>query len=808
MIDTILSDLKFAVRKLRSDRSFTVAAILAMALGVGASTAIFSALRPILFQPLPYPQAHELVVVSDHLDDGTASDPTFASYRELLARSHSFQSLAVMREWQPTLDTPGSNPERLEGQRVTASFFHTLGVAPVMGRNFDSTEDRPGGQKEVILSNGLWLRRFGGDLGILGQAVTLDGVAFTVVGVMPASFDNVVEPAASAWTLLQYDPRFPADGPEWYHNVSMIGRLRPGVSRGDAERDLAIIARNRVSAFARPPWATMGAGLGIQYLHDTVTLTIRPVLLALAAAVAILLLTACVNVTNLVLARGIRRRGEMALRSALGADRQRLVMQLLSEAVALAVAGGVLGALVANAALSGLLAAAPANLPRVSAIELDGVALAFALGLSVVVGITTGLVPAFAGSRATLQHELRENRRSVSAPHRRARAALVVGQLALAVILLVCAGLLMRSMSRLFSVSPGFDATNVLTMQIRVAGPRFTNDTVTRTYFNEVIAAVRNVPGVASAALTSQVPLSGDNDMYGVHFDATATAKNAPEVIRYAVTPDFFATMRIAPLRGRVLDANDRAGAPLAAVFNQSFAARMFPGRNPIGQHVHIGADDGPWYTIVGIVPDIKQIGLGAKQTDEVFMTTDQSPFADRTLSIVARTKVPPASAASGIEQAIWSVDKTQAVSRVEPMTQLLRASESQRRFALMVFEAFAFAALLLAAIGIYGMLASGVVERFREIGIRLALGASPVDVRALVIRQGLGIAVGGVAVGSVGAMAASRAVESLLFGVGPLDALTYGLVAALIAAVAVGACWLPASRAAAVDPAITLQGE
>jgi putative ABC transport system permease protein len=734
--------------------------------------------------------------------------PTFASYREVATRSHAFQSLAVTSRWQPTLTTTDGAPERLEGQRVSASYFPTLGIAPALGRGFDSTEDRPRGRNEVILSNGLWLRRFGGDPGVIGRDITLDGVPYTCVAVMPPTFENIVEPTANAWTLLQYDASLAPGGPEWFHNLStMIGRLRPGISRGAADRDLATIARLPVSAFARPPWATMGKGLSVTSMKDDATRAVRPVMLAVLAAVAILLLASCANVTNLVVARGARRRGEMALRSALGAVRGRLVAQLLSEAVVLAVAGGVIGIFVASAALDGLLAIAPADLPRASAIRLDGAALAFGILLSVVVGVATGLLPALASSRATVQHAL-QDRRSTAAAHPRLRGALVVGQLALAVTLLVCTGLLMRSLTRLFDVNPGFDPANVLTMQLRVSGPRFTNDTVTRTFYGEVLDAVRHVPGVAAAALTSQVPLSGDRELYGVHFESSPAGHNAPEVVRYAVTPGFFETMRITATRGRVLDASDRAGAPLAAVFNQSFAARVFPGENPIGMHVHIGADDGPWYTVVGIIPDIKQIALGAKPMDEVFVTTEQSSFADRTMSVVARTSVPPTSAATAIEQAIWSVDRSQAVSRVAPMTELLRASESQRRFALLVFEAFGAAALLLATIGTYGTLATGVVERFREIGIRLALGATPDAVRRLILRQAAWLTVGGIGLGALGAIAATRAVQSLLFGVATLDFVTYALVVSIVALAALVACWLPASRAAAVDPAITLQAE
>ncbi|HET7374277.1 MAG TPA: ABC transporter permease [Gemmatimonadaceae bacterium] len=806
-IDGSVADLRYAARRLRRNPGFTAVSVLTLALGIGASTAIFSAVNPILFEPLPYPHADRLVTVWDHGSDDAPLAITFGSYRELAARTRSFEGLAVASPWQPTLSTD-ARPERLDGQRVSASYFHTLGVLPAIGRDFDAADDRPNGPSTVILSEALWRGRFGGDSTIVGRAITLDDARYTVVGVMPRGFESVPGSSADAWTLLQYASSLPSEGPEWGHNLRMIGRLRPTVSIDQGMRDFDAVARNPVPEFARPPWAALRKPLSVTSLQTDVTRGVRPALLAVMGAVLLLLVIACVNVTNLLLARGAQRRGELAMRAALGAERTRLVRQLLTETLVIAAVGGALGVLVAGLGVRALVALAPPELPRLAAVGVNGATLAFALVASTIVGLSIGLAPALQATRSDLRAALSTGSRRAAGSHYASRGTVVVAEVALALVLMVSTGLLLRSLERLFAIDPGFTPSHILTMRLEATGRAYENDSVTYLYFQNALDAVRRVPGVTSAAFTSQLPLSGDGDTYGAHFESSPTGRNESAVFRYAVTPGYFETMGIALVRGRSLATSDRAGAPYALVINESFARRKFPGRNPLGQRLHLGPDRGPWYTIVGVVRDVKQLSLAVSQADAAYIPTDQSWFADRVLSLVARTRGDSRALAPAIENAIWAVDKNQPIVRVATMDDVVATSAAQRRFALVAFEAFALAALALAAVGIYGVLSGSVAERVREIGVRLALGASPRDVVRLVMRQGMALAVTGVVLGLLGAAAASRALITLLFGISRLDPATYFNVVGLLLGVAAVACGVPAWRAARVDPSVTLRAE
>lgn len=805
----LVSDVRLAVRRLRLSPGFTVAAALTLALGIGASVAIFSAVHPILFEPLPYPHAARLTMLQDHGTDGAPADVTFGSYREILARSRSFDALAVMKPWQPTL-TGRSQPERLEGQRVSAGYFRVLGAAPALGRDFLPSDDQVHGPRVAILGDALWRLRFGADSAIVGRTVSLDGTGFLVIGVLPAGFENVLAPAAELWAPLQYDAALPIAGREWGHHLRMVGRLRQGVSAAQAARELSGIARDRVPEFARAPWAAMGAGLGVVPLRDVVTHAVRPALLAVLGAVALLLLIAAVNVTNLLLARAARRRGEIAMRAALGAGRGRLVRQLLAESLVLASLGGAAGLGLARVGVRALVALAPAGLPRLDAIRLDGTVLAFALVLTTAVGLLVGIVPALDASRGNLHDDLRASARGNVGGHRATRAALVVAQVAFALVLLVSAGLLLRSLDRLFAVSPGFDPGALLTMQVQTAGPRYESDSVTQRFFAAALDAVRQVPGVRAAALTSMLPLSSDFDKYGVQLESNPVehADQDESALRYGVSPGYLEAMGIPLRRGRAFTEQDRAGAPGVVIVSESFARHRFPGRDPIGQRVHVGRTDLPWYTIVGVAGDVKQASLAASQSDAVYVPESQWYFADRAMSLVVRTRRAGAAQVPAIRRAVWSVDPDQPIVRVATMSELLAATGADRRFGLVVFGAFALVAAALAATGIYGVLAGGVTERTREIGVRAALGASRSSILGLVVRQGMALAGLGAVLGLVGAAAASGALATMLFGVSRLDLVTYGGVLALLAVVSGGACLIPAWRAARVDPAITLRVE
>ena len=807
VVFTGIGDLRYALRRLWRSPGFTVVAVTTLGLGIGASTAIFSAVNPVLFRALPYPSPERLAVVADRSSDGLPVDVAFGTYREIAGRARSFESSAAFKAWQSTL-AGKLEPERLSGQRVGAGFFGTLGTIPAIGRDFRPDDDRPGAPGVVILSDALWRRRFGGDPTIVGQHIKLDDEDQVVIGVMPASFENVVAPLAQIWAPLQYASAFGPDSREWGHHLHVVARLRRGASFADASRELDRIARSPTPEFARVPWARMANGFLVNSLQADVTRAIRPAMLAVLGAVCLVLMIACVNVTSLLLARGAQRRGEFAMRMALGAGRGRLTRQLLTESVLLAVIGGALGLAVAQAGVRALVALSPAELPRLNAIRVDAVAFAFAAVVTTIVGVVVGAIPAFTMLRRDVSVRLQEAGRRTTGGHQRSRALLVVAEVALALMLLVGAGLLLRSVQRIFAVPVGFDAPGLLTMQIHLTGEPYHRDSARARYYSNVLDAVRLVPGVQDAATTSLVPLSGDLDVYGAHLERDHDAQSDGAAIRYAVAPEYFGVMGIRLLRGRLLTAGDGRDAPRAAVVSQAFAKVAFGDANPLGQRFRLGPPEGDWYTVVGVVADVRQSSFDMNPPVAVYVTPLQWHWVDESMSLVVRVKGDPVALAGPIRSAIWSVDREQAIVRVATMGALVNRSIADRRFALILFEAFGLAALLLAATGIYGVLSGSVTERVREIGVRAALGASPFDIVGLIVKRGAALAGAGVAIGLAGAVVGTRGVAALLFGVSRLDAPTYIEVASLLAGVALLASALPALRAARIDPATTLRLE
>ncbi|HEY4129356.1 MAG TPA: ABC transporter permease [Gemmatimonadaceae bacterium] len=801
------ADIKYALRRLRSSPAFTIVSVLTLALGIGASTAIFSAVNPILFQPLPYPHAERIVSISDIGAEGGPLDVTFGTFLELSRRNHSFDALAVWKAWHPTM-MGDAEPEQLDGLLVSANYFRTLGVAPKLGRDFQADDDRPGAPPAAIVSDALWHRRLGADPSIVGRTVKLDGQNILIIGVMPAAFDDVVAPRARLWGPLQYTTALTAEGREWGHHLKMLGRVRSNVPLDQAHRDLDNIARNPVADFARVPWATLRNGLIVQSLQTDITRDVRPALLATLGAVLLVLAIACVNVTNLLLARGVQRRGEFAVRIALGAGRGRLVRQVITESVILALIGGICAVAVGELGVRAIIALTPPDLPRVNAIRIDGVVFTFTLLITTIVGLGMGVAPALYASHGDPRDGLQDGSRRTAGGHERTRKALVVAEVAFALTLLVGAGLLLRSLTRLLSTPVGFEPAHVVSMQVQEVGTRFQSDSDRYRFFARALDKVQHVPGVATAAFTSQLPLSGQIDGYGIHFETDLQTQGGESGLRYAVTPDYFGAMRI-PLRsGRLLDAHDVDGSPRVALLSESFAKRKFPRGDALGQRVRLGPDDGQWYTVVGVVGDVKQTSLALANPDAFYVSPTQWHWVDNTMSLVVRTRTEATALIPALRTAIWSVDKDQPILRVATMEQLVTRSEANRHFALVLFEAFGVVALLLAAIGIYGVLSGSVTERIREIGVRSALGASPGDILALVLRQGLSLTFVGVVLGLAGAVAATRALSTMLFGISRVDPITYVAVTALLFGVSAIACWLPAMRAASVDPSRTLRSE
>jgi putative ABC transport system permease protein len=556
-----------------------------------------------------------------------------------------------------------------------------------------------------------------------------------------------------------------------------------------------------------------GAPVGflVSPLHSDLTQSVRPALLVLLGAVLLVLMIAAVNVTNLLLARGAQRRAEFAMRLAIGASRGRLIRQLLTESLLLSFVGGVLGIAVAQAGVKALIALSPVGLPRANAIQLDLTAFSFGLIITTFVGLIVGLSPALHASRKDPLETIQQNSRSTAGGYHLLRRTLVVSEVALALVLLIGAGLLLRSLHRIFSIDPGFDGSNLLTMQVQESGHRYDADADRNRFFAQALDAVRDVPGVESAAFTSQLPLSGDFETFGVQFEKHPN-EMSDAAYRYAVSPDYFQTMHIPLLRGRLLTEQDRVGAPMAVLISVSFAKRMFPNEDPIGHRLRsgpaMGHDELPWATVVGVVGDVKQTSLGFDQPYAFYTTSPQWFWVDTAQSLVVRTHGNAAALVPALRAAIWSVDKDQPIVRVATMEKLLATSEAERHFALILFEVFGIVALILVASGIYGILAGSVTERTREIGIRTALGASRHQILSLILSQGVRLTVCGIAIGIVGALLTSQTLTTLLFGVSHLDPVTYAAVIALLFTVAIIACWIPAWRAAHVDPSITLRAE
>jgi putative ABC transport system permease protein len=808
-LETVIADARYAWRGLRGNPGFAAVSVLTLAIGIGAATAIFSTVNGILLEPLPYPHPDRLLMISDVGQGHTPSMPAFGTYEELADRSRSFEALAATNDWQPALAGSGV-PERVRALEVSAPYFRVWGIPPAAGRDFLASEDVPNGPRVAILSASLAERRFGRARAAVGQVVRLDDNPYTVVGVMPAGFRTALAPTAEVWVPLQYLPHAAFETKEWGHHIHIIGRLKAGVTGDQARAELQAIARTPTAEFSRPTWVDLHDGLIVHALQQDVVAGARPALLAILGAVLLVLAIAGVNVANLLLARGVRRRGEFAMRVALGAARHRLVRQVLTESLLLAFVGGALALGLAAAGVRLVVALSPAGLPRADAIRLDGVGFAFAFGITALVGIAVGLVPAANAARRDLHTSLHEGSRRASSAHDATRRGLVVAEVALALVLLIGAGLLVRTLGRLLSVPPGFNDSGVITMQVEAASHQYDHDDARYRFFTQALEVVRDIPGVAAAAFTSQVPLSGDHDGYG--FTVQAVPGDSLNAFRYAVTPGYLDAMRIPLLRGRAFDQHDVRGSAEVALISESLAKREFPGGDPIGQHIKAGpimADSThPWATIVGVVADVRQDSLSVSDADAFYVPMGQWAWVDDDQTLVVRTAGDPAALAPALERAIWSVDKDQPITRVATLHALVEGSAADHRFVLELFAGFAGVALLLAAIGIYGILSGVVSERTREIGVRSALGASPTAILALIGRQGMTLTAVGVAIGLVGALLATRGMSVLLFGVTPLDPVTYVGVVALLGGVAALACWLPAWRATQVDPATTLRLE
>jgi len=803
MMQTLWQDLRYGARMLLRNPGFTLIAVLTLALGIGANSAVFSVVNSILLRPLPYRDSDRLVTIGHSYSKlnmiGPVSAPAFFDYRD---QSAVFESAALFSGTNRNLTGQGE-PERLSGQRVSASYFPTLGVQAILGRTFSPEEDQQGHHRVVALSYGLWQRRFGSDPAVLGRTLTLDGESYTVVGVMPASLYGETE----IWVPVALTPEEAALR-QWNH-LSMVARLKPGVSLQQAQTAMNTLA-DRLRQQYPQIYSGGSWGIAVKSLFEESVGEIRRALLVLLVAVSFVLLIACANLTNLLLARSATRRKEVAIRAALGAGRLRLVRQLLTESLLLALLGGGFGLLLSLFGVDLLVALNHGNIPRWQEIGVDGRVLTFTLAVSLMTSALFGLAPALQSSKIELTAALKEGGRSSVSGFRSfgLRNLLVVSEVALALVLLVGAGLLLRSFARLLEVNLGFQPQNLLTMQVSLPTSKYGTPEQRRAFYEQALGQIRALPGVVSAGAVSNLPLSGAMTSSGFTIEGHQTMQRElyPADPRSA-SSEYLQTMSIPLLRGRYFTERDRAGAPEVVIIDEVLARRYFPNEDPLGKRLAV---EGPgWREIVGIVGQIKYKGLDVDYQGQLYFPHAQDPWRGMyRMNLVVRTTAEPMSLVSAVRGAIQRVDKDQPVYRVMAMEQLVADSVAQRRFSMFLLGLFAALALLLAAVGLYGVLAYSVTERTHEIGVRMALGAQRRDVLKLVVGHGLMLALTGVAIGLVASFVLTRLMKNLLFGVRATDPLTFATIALLLTVVALVACYLPARRATKVDPLVALRCE
>jgi putative ABC transport system permease protein len=799
-----MNDVKFAFRQLLKNPGFTAVAVLTLALGIGANTAIFTVVNGVLLKPLPFVNPDRLVWgeamnLENRSRGGSVSPPDFVDYRR---QTKSFERIAAFQSVTVN-STEGSEPERLNGALVSAGFFETLGIQPLSGGRTFQPPDEARASDVVVLSEALWKRRFGGDPGVIGKTIRLNERASTVVGIMPGYFKFPI--GADLWAPLSLD--HPEYQVRRFHFLKVVGRLMPGMSLTQAQAETDQIARALEKDY---PNSNRNYGLGLTPLADQIVGETKTSLLLLTAAVGLLLLITCANVANLMFVRGLARTRDHAIRAALGASRWNLARPLLIESLLLAALGGGLGLGLASASVRLLVAFGPTNLPRVAEVSLDWTVLVYATILSFLTGLVFGVVPAFAASRPGLAEMLKDAAKgSAGLTRQRFQRFIVVGEVAMSLVLLVGAGLLGKSLWRLANVSPGFQTAHVLGAEFALFAERYRNDERRLALFRELIERVQHLPGVISAGTITELPLSGRENDTGFRIEGRAIAQSQAgdyNANQRVASLDYFRAMGIPLLRGRVFSDQDTANSPRAVVISESFAKRFFPNEDAIGQRLTIDFGE-PWSgEIIGVVGSIRHSSLTREPYREMYTCIAQRPPGASTL--VVRAEMNSGKLMSAIREQMRQLDSSMPLFNVERMEQRLGESLAQPRFRTVLLGLFAGAAVLLVMIGIHGVLAQGVVMRTRELGIRMALGAQTIDVLGLIVRQGVQFTLMGLAIGVLAALALMRIATNFLYEVKPTDPLTFACVSVLLLGVALLACWLPARRAAKVDPMEALRYE
>jgi predicted permease len=806
MLDEFWQDLRYGVRTLIKSPMFTLVAVLTLALGIGATTAIFSVVNAVLLRPLPYPDADKLLYVGQRYRSGLAGsgEPKFLFWRE---QSQSFEALACYSGFGGAGGNlaGGSEAEYARGMRVSEDFFRVLGVYPALGRAFTHEEDQPGGAGVVILSDGLWQRSFGGDRGLIGRSVTLNDRPVTVVGIMPPHFRFGSEVGL-------FVPMRARPGANVDPNATVVGRLKPGVSFDQAQSELKVIAEKYRAAFPRQ--MAEGETVDAQPYQELFTEGVAKYLWIVLGAVSFLLLIACANVANLQLTRAASRRREIAVRMALGAAGGRIARQLLTEGLVLALAGGAAGLLLALWGTRLLSAMMPRDvLPAVAEVSVDWRVLAFAFAASVLTGLLFGSAPALQARKVDVNSALKDGPGKGATARGRLRGALVVAEVALSLVLLVGAGLLIRTFANLLSVAPGFDPHNVLTFQIDLNGERYDTAGEASAFYRDALERISGLPGVEAAAVTNKLPLDWQ---FNMPVFLAARPDEAQSVQVRMISPDYFRVMKIDVRQGRPFTGADNSSAPPAVLVNEAFARRFFDGQDPFAQQLSVGrSTDDPARQVIGVVADVKQQGLDRPAPPMIFVPIAQvsnklmaTVRAFTSANFVVRTTGEPLALSRAVKREIATLDATLALSRVSSMEEIGARSVASQRFNMLLLGLFAALGLGLAAVGIYGVMSYAVAQGTREIGIRMALGAQRSRVLMLVAGQGMTLALIGLAVGIAASLALTRLMESLLFGVSTRDAATFAQYSVILAVVALAACLIPARRATKVDPLIALRAE
>ena len=804
-LDIVFQDIRYGARMLRKNPGFTAVAILTLALGIGANTAIFSVVSAVLLRPLPYANPQQLIVLRETTQSVGPHSPSYPDFLDWRKQSRTFSQMAAINNREFNLSGV-AQPENISGYAVSANCLSMLGVRPFLGRDFLPSEDAPGSAPVVLLSYALWQSHLGADPSPVGKNITLDGRSFTIIGVLPPNIrllekTDILAPIG-VWAGDMTDRGDRGD-------MDAVGRLVSGASISQAQAEMDTIAANLRKEY---PSTNSGVGISMASLRDELVGDSRPPILVLFGAVVFVLLIACVNVANLFLVRGAARAREIAVRQACGASRQRLVRQMLTESFLLAFLGGGLGILVGALGIEGLRQLISAEMLQGAIIGMDRSVLLFSGAMVVFVAIAFGLVPAWQASQPHVQETLKDGGRSstASAAQHRLRGLLVMAETALALVLLVGAGLMMKSMYRLLQVDPGFRPERVLTMEINLRTAQYSKPEASRNFWRQVLDKVRDLPGVDAAALGTVLPLSGDHNRADITIEALPTPDPGkfPHPDFHMVSPSYIDALSIPLLRGRNFTDADTDTAPQVALINATMARRFWPNEDAVGKRFHLGhpGSEGPWVEIIGVVGDTKLYGLANPSRLELYLPLQQSHVNN--MYLVLRSAIDPASLTPAIREAVASIDKDQPVFNVNTMTQLVNDSVATRHITLVLLGLFSALALVLAAIGIYGVIAYSVQQRTHEIGIRMALGARRSDVLRLVVGHGVKLAALGIAIGVAAAFGLTRLMSSLLFGTGSTDPITFASAAAILLLVAVAACYIPARRAIAVDPMVALRYE